>query len=67
MGVMTMVAMSCERVRHASTVGLKPGSTHPLIALLADNVHAPLIPPVAARVTIQVRRATELRARTASR
>ena len=55
MGMMTMVAMSCERVLHASTAGLKPGSTHTLIALLADNVHAPVMPTVAARVTIKVK------------
>ena len=55
MGMMTMVGMSCEQRLHASTAGLKPGSTHQLIALLADNVHAPVMPEVADSVAVTVR------------
>jgi len=55
MGMMTMAAMSCEHTLHASTAGLKPGSTHKLIALLADNVHAPVMPAVADSVEVRVR------------
>jgi hypothetical protein len=55
MGMMTMAAMSCEQRLHATTAGLKPGSTHKLIALLADNVHAPLAPPVADSVEVRIR------------
>ncbi len=42
MGMMTMAAMSCDQTLHASTAGLKPGSSHKLIALLAHKVNAPL-------------------------
>jgi hypothetical protein len=55
MGMMTMVGMSCERTLQASTAGLKPGSTHKLIVLLADNVHAPVMPAVADSVEVQVK------------
>lgn len=55
MGMMTMAAMSCQRVLHASTAGLKPGSTHMLIALLADNGHAPLNPTAADRVQVKIK------------
>lgn len=55
MGMMTMAAMSCERTLHASTAGLKPGSTHQLIALLADNGHAPLMPVIADSVEVRVK------------
>lgn len=55
MGMMTMAAMSCERTLHASTAGLKPGSRHQLIALLADNLHAPLMPAVADSVEVTVK------------
>ena len=55
MGMMTMAGMSCQRVFHASAEGLKPGSTHKLIALLADNAHAPLNPAIADSVTVTVR------------
>ena len=55
MGMMTMAAMSCEQTLHASTAGLKPGSTHKLIALLADNAHAPVMPAVADSVEVRVR------------
>jgi hypothetical protein len=55
MGMMTMAGMSCERTLHASTAGLKPGSSHQLIALLADNVHAPLMPAIADSVEVKVK------------
>jgi hypothetical protein len=55
MGMMTMAGMSCQRVFHPSTAGLKPGSSHTLIALLAGNDHAPLSPPVADQVKVTVR------------
>ena len=41
-------------VFHASTAGLKTGQTHTLIALLADNGHAPLMPHVDAKVDVKV-------------
>ena len=55
MGMMTMAGMSCERTLHASTAGLKPGSSHQLIALLADNLHAPLMPAIADSVEVKVK------------
>jgi hypothetical protein len=55
MGMMTMPGMSGERTLHASTAGLKPGSSHQLIALLADNVHAPLMPAIADSVEVKVK------------
>jgi hypothetical protein len=55
MGMMTMAAMSCEKTLHASTAGLKPESSHKLIALLADNLHAPLMPEVADSVEVKIR------------
>lgn len=55
MGMMTMAGMSCEQTLHASTAGLKPGSTHKLIALLADNAHAPIMPAVADNVEVKVK------------
>jgi hypothetical protein len=55
MGMMTMAAMSCEQTLKASTAGLKPGSTHELIALLADNGHAPLMPVIADSVAVRVK------------
>jgi hypothetical protein len=42
MGMGTMLGMSCEKVFHADTEGLKTGETHTVIALLTDNGHAPL-------------------------
>ena len=55
MGMMTMAGMSCERTLQGSTAGLKPGSTHKLIALLADNAHAPLMPAAADSVEVTVK------------
>src|SRR5260221_12226900 len=41
MGMGGMMAMSCTNTIRASTAWLMPGSTHTLIALLADNEHVP--------------------------
>ncbi len=54
MGMGGMMAMSCTNTIRASAEGLKPGSTHTLIALLVDNLHVPLMPMVAARVTVRI-------------
>ena len=42
MGMGTMLGMSCTGTFRGTTVGLQPGSTHTLFALLTDNGHAPL-------------------------
>ena len=42
MGMGTMLGMSCTGTFRGTTVGLKPGSTHTLFALLTDNGHAPI-------------------------
>ena len=44
MGMGSMLGMACTSTFHGSTVGLKPGTTHTLFALLTDNGHAPLGP-----------------------
>ncbi len=54
MGMGTMLGMDCTTVFHATTQGLKSGQTHTLIALLTDNGHAPLNPPVASEVTVTI-------------
>ena len=54
MGMGGMMGMSCTNTIQASTAGLKPGSTHTLIALLVDNEHVPLMPLVASRVTVRI-------------
>lgn len=54
MGMGTMLGMSCSTVFQATTQGLKSGQTHTLIALLVDNGHAPLNPPVASEVTVMI-------------
>jgi hypothetical protein len=54
MGMGTMLGMDCTTVFHATTQGLKSGQTHTLIALLTDNGHAPLNPPVASEVTVMI-------------
>ena len=56
MGMGGMMGMSCTHVIHVSTEGLKPGSTHTLIALLVDNMHVPLMPLVAAQVSVRIGR-----------
>jgi hypothetical protein len=45
---------ACEQTLHASTAGLKPGSCHQLIELLADKLHAPLMPAVADSVEVSL-------------
>ena len=54
MGMGTMLGMSCTTTIHATTQGLKTGETHTLIALLTDNGHAPLNPPVDSQVTVVI-------------
>jgi len=44
MGMGTMLGMACTTTFHGTTVGLEPGTTHTLFALLTDNGHAPLGP-----------------------
>ena len=54
MGMGTMLGMACTTMFQATTQGLQPGQTHTLIALLTDNGHAPLHPPVASEVTVMI-------------
>jgi hypothetical protein len=54
MGMGSMLGMSCQRVFHATTDGLKPGETHTLIALLVDDGHAPLHPAVESKVEVKI-------------
>jgi hypothetical protein len=54
MGMGTMLGMSCTSVFHATTHGLKAGETHTIIALLTDDGHAPLMPPVDSEVTVHI-------------
>lgn len=54
MGMGTMFGMSCEKVFHATTDGLKTGEKHTLIALLVDNGHAPLMPEVDDKVDVTI-------------
>jgi hypothetical protein len=54
MGMGTMLAMSCGNSFQASTVGLKSGK-HILFAILEDDQHAPLMPSVSAKVTVNVK------------
>jgi len=54
MGMGSMMGMSCSTAFAASTVGLESGSTHSLIAVLADNGHAPLMNAMAAEVEVTV-------------
>jgi hypothetical protein len=54
MGMGGMTGMSCTSTIQASTQGLMPGSSHTLIALLVDNMHVPLMPLIAARVTVRI-------------
>jgi hypothetical protein len=53
-GMATMLGMSCENTFHASTVGLEHGSSHRLFAVLVDNGHAPLNPPVVGTVDVKI-------------
>ena len=54
MGMGGMMGMSCASTIQASTAGLMPGSTHTLIALLVDNMHVPLMPLIAAQVSVRI-------------
>jgi hypothetical protein len=54
MGMGGMMGMSGTHSIRVSTEGLKPGSTHTLIALLADNLHVPLMPLIASKVTVHI-------------
>jgi hypothetical protein len=54
MGMGGMQGMSCTTMLHASTVGFKTGQKHTLIALLVDNGHAPLNPPIEDRVEVTI-------------
>lgn len=54
MGMGTMLRMSCTTTVHSSTVGLKSGEKHALIALLVDNGHAPLMPEVEDKVDVTI-------------
>jgi hypothetical protein len=54
MGMGTMLGMSCDKVFHATSVGMTPG-THTLIALLVDNGHAPLHPAVEDKVQVTIK------------
>ena len=42
MGMGTMLGMACTDTFTGTTVGMDPGSTHTMFALLVDNGHAPL-------------------------
>jgi hypothetical protein len=53
-GMGTMFGMSCANVFHATTTGFKSGETHSLIALLTDNSHAPLSPPIEDKVDVKI-------------
>jgi hypothetical protein len=53
-GMGSMAGMSCTNVLHTTTQGLKSGETHTLIALLADDSHAPLNPPVEDKVEVKI-------------
>lgn len=54
MGMASMLGMGCTNTFTVSTAGLESGSTHSVIALLADNGHAPLMNAVAAEVEVTV-------------
>jgi len=54
MGMGGMTGMSCVHTIRVSTAGLMAGSTHTLIALLVDNLHAPLMPLIASRVSVRI-------------
>ena len=54
MGMGSMLGMGCTNTFTVSTTGLESGSTHSVIALLADNGHAPLMNAVAAEVEVTI-------------
>ena len=53
MGMATMLGMSGTDTFQASTKGLSPGK-HTFFALLVDDQHAPLNPPVVAPIDLVV-------------
>ena len=53
-GMGTMAGMSCTATVHTSTVGLKAGEMHSLVAILVDNGHAPLNPPISDKVDVTI-------------
>jgi hypothetical protein len=53
MGMATMLGMSGTDMFQASTKGLSPGP-HTFFALLVDNQHAPLNPPIVAQIQLVV-------------
>ncbi len=53
MGMATMLGMSDTDTFRASTVGLSPGK-HTFFALLVDDQHAPINPPVEAQIDLVV-------------
>src|SRR5258708_4216064 len=54
MGMGPMFGMTCARVFHATTDGLKSGDKHSIIALLVDNGHAPLMPANEDKVEVTI-------------
>jgi hypothetical protein len=54
MGMGTMLGMSCTTTLHQTTVGLKSGEHHTVIALLVDNGHAPLMPEVEDKIDVSI-------------
>lgn len=54
MGMGTMLGMSCAKSFQVSTVGLTPGK-HTFFAILEDNQHAPLMPTVFDKVTVNIK------------
>jgi hypothetical protein len=54
MGMAGMMGMSCQKVIHVTTTGLKAGEHHTLIAVLVDNSHAPLNPTVSDKVDVTI-------------
>ncbi len=54
MGMASMLGMGCTNTFTVSTAGLESGSTHTVIALLADNGHAPLMNAAPAEVEVTV-------------
>lgn len=54
MGMGTMLGMSGTNVFHASTVGLKSGEKHSVIAVLVDNGHAPFADMITDQVDVTI-------------
>ena len=54
MGMSSLLGMGCDNTFTVSTEGLAPGSTHTLIARLADNGHAPLMNAAPASVEVTI-------------